>query len=90
MVEVVSYIFVPAFTAIELVLSPATPRLELIVAIPAVENILTLVSGVQPVGSVAPLDNIVARSSEDEVSSAEAAYLVIAVLTGQLVWFVGA
>jgi hypothetical protein len=36
------------------------------------------------------VDDVVACSCEDEVPTAEATYLVVAVLTGQLVRFVGA
>ena len=63
MVELVGIVFVPAFTAVELVRPPATIREEVIVAISAVEHILALVWARQKVASVAPLEHIVALSA---------------------------
>ena len=127
-VDLLSHISVPAFTAIELVPLPIPIRVNGIAAIPAVDHILAPISvqfhivavapiddvialvshqrhiiAVSPVDDVIALaanqrrvsarpavDDVVARSSEDEVSSAKTAYLVLSVLTGQIVMFVGA
>jgi hypothetical protein len=118
---------VPAFTAIELIPLPVSCCVEMIVARPAMEDVLSLVSAQEVVvaipaaddiiplasdhvefGAVAPVEHVIVPStfyevplrpavddvaaypSEEFVYSAEAAYLVVALLTAQEVLSVGA
>ena len=87
-VVLVSEILVLAFAAIELVPLPILGG-KTIVAIPAIDDILTLAS-VTPVFARPTVEDVFAISSGEIVISAKAAYLVIAVQTVQFVWFVGA
>src|SRR5215204_3158374 len=102
-VELVSIVPIYPFTAIELISlwgsGPVTVNtVKLIVAIPAVEDILTRAPVQQPVVAVAPVEHVIASladhevsalltvddvtavSSKELISTAKAAYLVIAVL----------
>jgi hypothetical protein len=73
-VALVRFVFVPASTAIELIPAPSTARVDSV-------NVFV---------ARATVDYVVVGSSRDEVSSAKAAYLVLAFTTGQLVTSVGA
>src|SRR5215207_589456 len=121
-VSLVSPVFVPAFTAIELVPPIAVVRQDEIVAILAVDHILAaaadslLIPGIQRVGTRPAVEDVAAESSVEHVAAlvialptigaahqevvapsavevvlvAKATYLVIPVLTRQIVRFVGA
>src|SRR5215203_6448704 len=89
-VVLASDVFVPAFTAIELVPLLIIDASKNIVAIPAIEDILSFTS-VHTVVAVASVDDIVTVSSiEIVIGAAKATYLVIALLPVQHVRFVGA
>ncbi len=57
---------------------------------PAVDDVVAGSSEEPPVVSRAAVDDVVGRSSEEKVSFAMAAYLVVALLTVQVVRLVGA
>ena len=101
-------VFVLAFATIELVSLVVYEGVDVIVAVPTVDDVrspafLNPIIAVAPVDDVITLiakqggvvarpgvDDVITDSSEDKVCRAKAAYLVLALLTTQLVWFVGA
>jgi hypothetical protein len=82
-----------AFAAIELAPLPIVVVNKKIVAIPAIQDILSLALSMvcaQLVVAGASVDDVTAPPSGDQVRRAKAAYLVVSLFTIQLVRFVGA
>jgi hypothetical protein len=87
-VEPASNVFVRAFTAIELIPMRVSERLfhsvKIIVAIPAIEDILALASPQHPVVALAPVDDVIARLAGQEISAWPAMENVLAPVVGEL------
>src|SRR5215207_1663147 len=80
---------IAAIPAVEDVLALASGELR-ILAVSPVDDVIALVATERSVVARPAVDDVVAGSSGDEVSSAKAAHLVLAIPTVQKVWFVGA
>src|SRR5215207_4567962 len=68
-VKLVSKIIVPAFTAVEFIPLPVTGRVKMIVAVPAVEDVLAPTSPQHLVVAVASVEHFIVLSAGQDVSA---------------------